>query len=107
MVFFEIGKVRTEEIMEKRDISDIVKKIREYISDNFMMGANDLLISDSDSFLGAGILDSTGIIEIVAFIEDEFDIEMTYEEIVPENLDSIKSIETYVLSKRHIIKLPL
>jgi len=85
--------------MEKREMSDVVKKIREYIADNFMMGANDLLISDNDSFLGAGILDSTGIIEIVGFIEDEFDIEMTNEEIVPENLDSIKRIEAYVLSK--------
>ena len=98
-MFIEIGKLRTEEIMEKREMSDVVKKIREYIADNFMMGANDLLISDNDSFLGAGILDSTGIIEIVGFIEDEFDIEMTNEEIVPENLDSIKRIEAYVLSK--------
>ena len=91
--------MNTEEIMEKRDMLDIVKKIRNYISDNFMMGGDDSLISDNDSFLDAGILDSTGVIELVTFIEEEFEIEMTDEEIIPDNLDNIKSIESYVLLK--------
>ena len=80
-------------------MADTVKKIRNYIADNFMMSDDESLLSDNDSFLDAGILDSTGVIELVTFIEEEFDIEMTDEEITPENLDSIKCIEAYVSLK--------
>ena len=69
--------------------------IREYVIDNFLFGDDDGLKDDS-SFLDEGIVDSTGIIELVAFVEKSFDIEVEDDDIVPENFDSIANIAKYL-----------
>lgn len=70
-----------------------------YIADNLMMGMNAGDLTDDSSFLEHGIIDSTGVIELIAFIEETFGIEVDDDEIVPENLDSLRNVERYVLAK--------
>ncbi len=74
----------------------IEKKIRNYVLENYLFSDNqDALVNDT-SFLDEGIIDSTGILEVIAFLEEEFEIEVTDEEMIPENLDSINNIVSFV-----------
>lgn len=72
--------------------------IRQFIVDNFMFG-NDEGLTDDTSFLDEGIIDSTGVLELVAFIEENFSIRVADEELVPENLDSINNVTNYIQKK--------
>jgi len=74
-------------------------QIRTYIMDNILLGSADQSIADDDSFLEKGIIDSTGILELVAFVEDEFDIEVGDEELIPDNFDSIEKLAVYTRGK--------
>lgn len=74
-------------------------QIREFIVNNFLFGATDTVLEDSGSFLQKGILDSTGILEVVGFLEEQYGIKIEDEELVPENLDSIENIVRFVSSK--------
>jgi len=74
--------------------------IREFIVENFLFGnANGL--ADDTSFLDEGIMDSTGALELVNFLEEEFAITVEDEELIPENLDSINNVESYLLRKKN------
>jgi acyl carrier protein len=74
-------------------------KVREFIKDNFMFRDDRADLADTESLLDAGLIDSTGILELVAFIETEFSIQMADTDIVPENLDSVETIVRYVDGK--------
>jgi acyl carrier protein len=80
-------------------MNDIESKVRSFIEDNFLFREDRSGLSDSESLLDAGLIDSTGILELVAFLEGEFHIAMADADIVPANLDSIKSIVGYVAGK--------
>ncbi len=72
--------------------------IRDFVIENFLFGeANGL--KDDTSFLEEGIIDSTGILELVTFIEDEFSITVEDEELIPENLDSIGNVANFLERK--------
>ena len=73
-------------------------KIKTFIVENFLFGSEDGL-EDKTSFLEEGIIDSTGILELVTFLEEEFSITIEDEELVPENLDSIYNVTTFLESK--------
>ena len=73
-------------------------KIRLFIVENFLFGKDEGLTDDS-SFLEEGIIDSTGILELVSFLEEEFSISVDDEELIPENLDSIKNVVGYLEKK--------
>jgi acyl carrier protein len=79
-------------------MQDIKAVIREFLLDNFVMGS-DAVIADDVSFMKTHILDSTGFIELVTFIEETFGIKVADEEMVPENLDSLLNIEAYLERK--------
>jgi len=79
-------------------MSEIKKKVREFIIENFLFGSNYGLKEDS-SFLEEGIFDSTGVLELVKFIEEEFSILVDDEELIPENLDSINFVAAYLERK--------
>ncbi len=79
-------------------MNDMIKKVREFVVENFLFGEGDDL-EDDTSFLEEGIIDSTGILELVDFIEEEFDISIDDEELVPENLDSLKNVSAYLVKK--------
>lgn len=80
-------------------MSVIKEKVKLFVVDNFLMGKRADEINDNASFLAIGVLDSTGVIELVSFLEEAFQIKVEDEEMIPENLDSLMSIERYVISK--------
>ena len=77
---------------------DFKGKIRSFIVDNFLFGDDDGL-DDQISFLDSGIVDSMGILEIVNYINEEFQVTVADEELLPENLDSINNIANYLSNK--------
>ncbi len=79
-------------------MSDVKTKIKEFIIENFLFGEGDDL-QDDTSFLEEGIIDSTGILELVDFIEEEFSVQVDDEELIPENLDSINNVTSYLDKK--------
>ncbi len=72
------------------------EKLRGFISDTFFVDD----FKDDDSFLKSRIIDSTGMLELVAFVEQEFNFKVADNELVPENLDSINNLLRYVNTKR-------
>jgi acyl carrier protein len=78
---------------------NIEPKIRKFIEDNFLFRENRGDLSAEESLLDAGLIDSTGILELVAFLESGFGIAVEDAEIVPDNLDSIRAITAYIASK--------
>jgi len=78
---------------------DTKKKIREFIVETFLFGADDAQLEDGDSLLESGVIDSTGVLELVGFLEEEFEIEVKDEELVPENLDSIDNLAAFIAKK--------
>ena len=73
-------------------------KIRQFIVEDFLFG-DDNGLKDDTSFLDEGIIDSTGILELVSFLEEEFSISVEDEELIPENLDSIMNVVAYLERK--------
>lgn len=78
---------------------NIQKTFRNFIIENFLFEEDDNLKEDT-SFLENGIIDSTGVLELVMFIEETYGISVEDDEIVPENLDSISKIAEYVQRKQ-------
>ena len=76
----------------------IAEKVRDYIKENFLFGA-DNKIGDEDSLLDAGVIDSTGAMELVSFIETQFGVEVGDRDLVPENLDSVAAIAGFITRK--------
>lgn len=76
------------------------EEIRKFIADNFMIGQNPAGLDRETSFLDNGIIDSLGVLELVSFIEDRFGVEVKDDELIPENLDSINNLLTYITKKR-------
>jgi len=77
----------------------IRETIRNFIIENFLFG-DPGNFSDSDSLLEKGIIDSTGVLELVAFLEKTHEIKVADEELVPENLDSIANVVAYLTKKK-------
>jgi len=80
-------------------MSEAKEKVRAFIIENFMFG-NDEGLSDDTSFLEEGIIDSTGVLELVDFLEETFSIKVDDEELIPENLDSIQNLVAYLSRKQ-------
>ena len=78
---------------------DISATIRRFIGENFMFREEVEALPDNASLLDAGIIDSTGVLELVCFLESTFGIEIADEEMLPENLDSVAAISSYVMRK--------
>lgn len=76
------------------------EQIKAFIINNFMMGRNPEELTDSDSLLNKGIIDSTGVLELVGFLEESFDIQVEDAELIPENLDSVNNLVKYIDKKR-------
>jgi acyl carrier protein len=79
-------------------VDDIRTQIKKFIIDNFMFG-NSNGIKDDTSFLTEGIIDSTGVLEMVTFIEETFAVKVDDEELIPENLDSVDNLVGYLQKK--------
>ena len=74
---------------------DHSNSVRNFIVKNFLLGDGDSL-KDDTSFIEEGIIDSTGILELVFFLEENFGISIEDHELVPENMDSLQSISGFM-----------
>ncbi len=75
------------------------KQIREYVIENFLVDEDEAAFADDESFLDSGLIDSTGMLEVINFLEETFSISVADEEMVPENLDSIANLTGFVARK--------
>ncbi len=80
----------------------VEQQIRNYILENYLFTDDQSALNNNDSFLESGILDSTGILEVIYFIEDEFGVKVEDREMVPENLDSVDNIVGFVGRKSEV-----
>jgi acyl carrier protein len=75
-------------------------RIRGFILENYLFTSDVGQLGLDDSLLGRGIVDSTGMLEIILFIEEQLGVKVEDAEMIPENLDSVNRIAAYVASKR-------
>lgn len=78
---------------------NIREKIRNFISESFLLDDEKNSLKDSDSFMNNGIIDSTGVLEFTSYIESEFNIKIQDDELTPANLDSIDKVVGFISSK--------
>jgi len=78
---------------------DYTNKIREFVVANFLYGDAGTLENDT-SFLDSGTVDSTGMLELIMFLEANFGFKIEPEEMVPENLDSINRVVQFIAKKQ-------
>jgi len=77
-------------------MSDIAHEIKEFVVANFLFGQEGTGLSEQQSFLETGIIDSTGVLELVAFVEQRYGISVGDRELLPENLDSIENLTGFI-----------
>jgi len=78
---------------------DVRKRLREFVAKNFYLADPDSF-DDKTSFLDRGIIDSTGVLELVTFVENEYAFAVADEDMVPANFDSIDALVAFVGRKR-------
>ena len=76
------------------------EKIRKYILENFLFTEDETALSNDDSFLEKGIIDSTGMLELIAFLGDGFQITLEDDELIPDNLDSVNRVAAFIQRKK-------
>lgn len=80
--------------------SELHSQVRGFILDNYLFTDDESALGLDESLLDRGIVDSTGMLEIIMFIEDELGVSVEDEEMVPENLDSVNRIAAFVKRKK-------
>jgi acyl carrier protein len=83
-----------------RNANILEEEIRRFLADIFFLGDDPSTLPGSKSLIEAGILDSTGILELIGFLEEQFGIRIEDDELIPENLDSVENIVRFVTRKR-------
>ena len=74
-------------------------QIRSFIFENFLFDADESSLGNDDSFLEQGIIDATGVLELVEWLEETFSLKVQDEELVPENLDSVNKLSAFIAQK--------
>jgi acyl carrier protein len=90
---------RGSDVIERGDGVQIQREVRDFIKINLGRDLRD--VTDTDSLLEAGIVDSMGVLALVGFIEQRYGIAVGDEEMMPENFDSISSIAGFVAKRQH------
>jgi len=80
------------------EVVDVLETVKAYVVENFLFGDDRRIRPDTD-FLECGILDSTGVLELVGFLEEKFGIRVEDEELVPDNMNSLEKIALYISKK--------
>lgn len=80
--------------------SELQTQVRDFILENYLFTDDKSALGPEESLLERGIVDSTGMLEIIMFIEDELGVQVADEEMIPENLDSVNRIAAFVSKKR-------
>lgn len=79
-------------------MTNVQHEIRQFVIDNFLFGQGGQL-KDEESFLDGGIVDSTGVLQLVGFLEQRYEIAIDNTELVPDNLDSVERVTRFVQQK--------
>ena len=74
-------------------------ELRKFIQENFMFGLENIELSPDDSLIGKGLIDSSGVLELIAFLEQKYAITIEDSELVPENLDTINALTRFIERK--------
>ncbi|HSK15173.1 MAG TPA: acyl carrier protein [Gaiellaceae bacterium] len=85
--------------MSSQSPETIEHEIRAFLRDNFPLSADGVTLDRNDSLIEVGVIDSTGVLELIGFIEERYEIQIADEEVLPENLDSIANIIRFVGGK--------
>lgn len=88
--------------MKKKNPDELVDfrtELRRFITERFLSKSGLRSFSDEESFMEKGIIDSTGVLELIEFIEENFGVRVEDEEIIPDNLDSLDKIVTFLRGK--------
>jgi len=80
------------------------RELRQYVIDNFLFGQGGSELKNDDSFMERGIVDSTGVLELVAFLEEQFQVKVEDEDLIPANLDSINNLLRYLENQQPLKK---
>ena len=80
-------------------VDTFASEIKAFIVDNFLFGQGGDAVTNEQSFLESGIIDSTGLLELVSFVEERYAISIADRELMPENLDSVKNLSQFVARK--------
>src|SRR5438477_301924 len=85
-------------------VAPLIQDLRSFIVDNFLFGDESapFAFSDDDSFQERGIVDSAGILELVAHLQEQYAIDITDDELVPDNLDSLAKVARFIERKRQV-----
>jgi acyl carrier protein len=78
------------------EVTSVEAKVRGYILENLLFSSNDAELPNDASLLERGIIDSTGVLEIILFLEEEFGVSIKAEQMLPENFDSVDNIVRFV-----------
>ena len=78
-------------------------EVRSFIVENFLFGEEEG-VTDTASLMEEGIIDSTGLLELIMFLEEKYGISIADEELVPENLDTIQNIDRFVSQKLGLVE---
>ena len=76
-------------------------EIRQFVHNDLLMGDASAMLGDDESLLETGTIDSTGVLEVVMFLEQTFGMKVHDREMLPENLDSVDRLVQFVLRKQH------
>jgi acyl carrier protein len=80
-------------------MNQLKTELRKYITENFLFGQDNAILTDDVSFLEQGLIDSTGILEIVAHLDQAYGVSVEDEELIPMNFDSVNNLAAYVCRK--------
>ena len=78
---------------------NIEEEIKGFIFENFIIDDDATQLDNNQSFLETGIIDSTGILELVSFIEEHYSITVEDEDLIPDNLDSVNNVVNFINRK--------
>jgi acyl carrier protein len=78
--------------------------VREFIIENFLFGHSNNSLEDDESFLDTGIIDSTGVLQLVGYLEEHFGIAVGDGDVTPANLDSVNRVVAFVEARRAALR---
>jgi acyl carrier protein len=88
--------------METNPAVPVKQELRQFIIDSFLFG-RDQAFSDQDSLIENGLIDSTGVLELIAFLEEKYSMRIDQDEMIPDNLDSIERLSTFIRRKNAVL----
>jgi acyl carrier protein len=81
-------------------VEQTLQAIRSFVEEQFLFYRPESRLTDDESLLHGGVIDSVGVLSLIQFLEDRFGIAIDDDEVVPENLDSIARLTTFVTKKK-------